>query len=79
MSGNSNPGDRTIYTNSYTPTWIIRIGALQITRVHNRIEFRKHRIMAILSILLQVLMLLFGRITGLRKEESEYTDSLLNN
>ncbi len=34
LSGNSNPGDRTMYTNSYTETLII-IGVLQL-------EARKH-------------------------------------
>jgi hypothetical protein len=43
MSGNSNPGDRTIYTNSYTTaTCIIIVEVLQITRaVHNCITSRK--------------------------------------
>jgi hypothetical protein len=46
MSGNSNPGDRTIYTNSYTTaTCTIIISVLQITRVHNCITSRKDGIM----------------------------------
>ena len=53
MSGNSNPGDRTIYTNSYTTATLI-IGVLQITRVHNCITSRKDGIMMMMMMMMTI-------------------------
>jgi hypothetical protein len=62
MSGSSNPGDRTIYTNSYTATCIIIIDVLQITRVHNCITSRKDGIiMMIMTIAIAYIDAIFQK------------------